>query len=76
MRTTLSLPPPPPCTPLPLMLAVLLDARRSTRLSTAMLEAAQASTLDPRATSCKMISTTAVVLPVPEGARPMGARGH
>ena len=38
-------------------------ARRSTKLSTATLDAAQASTLLPRCTSCRMISTTAVVLP-------------
>mmetsp|Transcript_6504 Transcript_6504/g.24188 ORF Transcript_6504/g.24188 Transcript_6504/m.24188 type:complete len:203 (-) Transcript_6504:50-658(-) len=39
----------------------------STRLSTAMLEAEQTSTLEPRLTSCRMYSTTAVVLPVPGG---------
>lgn len=36
-------------------------------LSTAILEAAQARTFDPRLTSCKMISTTVVVFPVPGG---------
>lgn len=36
-------------------------------LSTAIFEAAQARTFDPRFTSCKIISTTVVVFPVPGG---------
>jgi hypothetical protein len=48
-------------------------ARRSTRLSTAMLDAAAASTRLPRATSCRITSTTAVVLPVPAG---LGSKRH
>lgn len=36
-------------------------------LSTAILEAVHARTLDPRFTSCRMISTTVVVFPVPGG---------
>jgi hypothetical protein len=39
--------------------------RRSTMLSTAMLEAAATRTRDPRPTSCSTSSTTEVVLPVP-----------
>mmetsp|Transcript_13079 Transcript_13079/g.54815 ORF Transcript_13079/g.54815 Transcript_13079/m.54815 type:complete len:216 (-) Transcript_13079:519-1166(-) len=42
-------------------------ARRSTRLSTAALDAAQQSTRLPRWISCNTYSTTAVVLPVPGG---------
>ncbi len=40
-------------------------ASRSTRLSTATLDAAQASTRAPPLTSCTTASTTAVVLPAP-----------
>lgn len=36
-------------------------------LSTAILEAAHARIFDPRFTSCKIISTTVVVFPVPGG---------
>lgn len=36
-------------------------------LSTAIFEAAQARILDPRFTSCNIISTTVVVFPVPGG---------
>lgn len=36
-------------------------------LSTAIFEAAQARTFDPHFTSCKIISTTVVVFPVPGG---------
>eukprot|EP00959_Pyramimonas_sp_CCMP1952_P436645 9143270-Pyramimonas_sp.AAC.1 len=36
-------------------------------LSTATLEGAQASTFWPRATDCRMNSTTVVVFPVPGG---------
>lgn len=39
-----------------------------------MLEAAQASTREPRATSWRMISTTAVVLPVPAAGKIMRRR--
>lgn len=40
---------------------------RSTMLSTAIFEAAHARIFDPRFTSCKIISTTVVVFPVPGG---------
>mmetsp|Transcript_37595 Transcript_37595/g.125778 ORF Transcript_37595/g.125778 Transcript_37595/m.125778 type:complete len:245 (+) Transcript_37595:1406-2140(+) len=40
---------------------------RSAMLSTATFEAAEASTRSPRATACRISSTTAVVLPVPGG---------
>ncbi|GKV34661.1 hypothetical protein SLEP1_g43018 [Rubroshorea leprosula] len=36
-------------------------------LSTAIFEAAQARIFEPRFTSCKIISTTVVVFPVPGG---------
>lgn len=36
-------------------------------LSTAIFEAAHARIFDPRFTSCKIISTTVVVFPVPGG---------
>lgn len=36
-------------------------------LSTAIFEAAQARIFDPRFTSCRIISTTVVVFPVPGG---------
>lgn len=45
----------------------LWRANRSTMLSTAILEAAHARIFDPRLTSCNIISTTVVVLPVPGG---------
>lgn len=45
----------------------LWRASRSTMLSTAIFEAAHARIFDPRLTSCKIISTTVVVLPVPGG---------
>lgn len=39
----------------------------STMLSTAIFEAAQERIFEPRLTSCKIISTTVVVFPVPGG---------
>mmetsp|Transcript_4670 Transcript_4670/g.13742 ORF Transcript_4670/g.13742 Transcript_4670/m.13742 type:complete len:425 (+) Transcript_4670:567-1841(+) len=48
----------PPASPL---------SSRSAMLSTATFEAAEASTRSPRATACRISSTTAVVLPVPGG---------
>jgi hypothetical protein len=47
--------------------ANLYCASRSTILSTAMLEAAQARIFDPRLTSCNIISIIVVVFPVPGG---------
>jgi hypothetical protein len=47
--------------------ANLYRASRSTILSTAILEAAQARIFDPRLTSCNIISIIVVVFPVPGG---------
>ena len=57
------------CAPDPSLLIASDRTRinRSTRLSTAMFDAEQHSTLAPRATSCVTYSTVAVVLPVPGG---------
>ena len=47
--------------------ANLYRASRSTILSTAILDAAQARIFDPRLTSCSIISIIVVVFPVPGG---------